>query len=125
MSAFGQSTTGRVLAFAAGLMLAGGGFAALSTGIVSLMAMSLPLLVGIAVTIVAVPLGVDRFPYQIILALIGLPVGLFLYAIALNVIIHYAPAYGYVLIALSIPMFLSAALAPKPAGSLHALESAH
>ena len=113
MSEFGKSTTGRLLSLALAIMLAGGGLTAVSTGTLSLMAMGLPLMIGIAISIIAVPQGADRFPYHIALLLFVLPLSLFCYGITLGIIKEYAPSLGYVLLGLSIIPLGSALLAPK------------
>jgi len=115
MSEFGKSTTGRLLSFSLAIILAGGGLAAVSTGTLSLMAMGFPLMIGIALAIVAVPQGADQFPYHTALLLFVLPTSLFCYGITLGIIMEYAPSGGYVLLALAVIPLASALMAPKSA----------
>jgi hypothetical protein len=109
MSDYAQSTSGRLLTLAVGLALLGGGAAVLLGGSMAPVLLGGGLLGGICCAILAVGLGIERFPFQTALSLISLPWILFLYVIAQSLIAHARSNGGYLLLVLAAAAFARAA----------------
>lgn len=125
MSNYAQSTSGRLLTLAVGVALLGGGAAALLGGSIAPVVLCSGLLGAIGCTILAVGLGIERFPFQTALSLICLPWGLFLYVLGQGVMAHARPDGGYLMLllaaaALARAAFVGANLAAPRQAEAHA-----
>jgi hypothetical protein len=125
MSDYAQSTSGRLLTLAVALALLGGGGAMILGGSMAPLLLSGGLLGGICCAILAVGLGIERFPFQTALSLISLPWILFLFVIGQSVMAHARSNGGYLLLvlaaaALARAAFVGAKLAAPRQAEAHA-----
>lgn len=100
MKEFARSAPGRLFQFAVGLLLVGGGAAALLGEPQATWIIALAFPVAIALGVVCVALASSEWLKMAIAMALGLPFVLFVYALVLGVIIQYAPAGGSVLVVL-------------------------
>jgi len=100
MKALSSNPYGRLLSTAIVLALAGGGAAALTTGLLSIVLLGLSLLGGVGLSIVAIALMIDDEPAAAMYAVILLPFALFLYMVGYGVVLREAAWGGYGSIAL-------------------------
>jgi hypothetical protein len=112
MSSIFQSTSGRMLVAAVGVASLGGGMAIVIGGTAALPIFAMSVLVGIAVSIVAVALGVEEWnALEGTLAVLSLPVVLFMYSQGQQVVMRdHSMGGAYALIALGLAALVRAAL---------------
>jgi hypothetical protein len=107
------------MALSIGIALVGGGIAAVMHNSSDLL-MSASLFVPIAINIVGLPQALEEHWTEAALAVILLPIALFLYAVGVCVMRQYHPEVGYLFIALGLAAFgMAARPAPTRAGAPH------
>jgi hypothetical protein len=109
MESYHQSVPGRMLAFAAAVLLATGAVLPFSAEGVSLY--TLPIIGSISIAIISVGLGVSEHPYETILAILVLPVALFLYVLLVGVVV---PALHAVVYPMAVGALLLSVVAARP-----------
>lgn len=102
MSNFIQSTSGRLMSLSISLALIGGGASAFMEQTSSLYVMAFSVFVAIVGCIASLELSIDEHPQLTVLAIIGLPVFLFLYMVALGFVMSVYAAGGYAFIGLGV-----------------------
>lgn len=117
---------GRLLSAAMAIALLGGGIASILQSSFSLPLMTISVFIGIALSIVAVGLSVEdhKTPLFTSLAVIVLPVALFLYAIGVSLAMARAPWAGYCFAGLGV-VFAVLAAAGERRRSIRIDEPAH
>jgi len=108
MAKFIESTSGRLMSFSVSAALLGGGASALMQSPTSLYVMAFSTFGAVVGCVAALQLGIEDHHEETVMAVIFLPMLLFLYAVALGFVMNYYQAGAYAFLALGAGVLLVA-----------------
>ena len=124
MTPYRASAAARFLQLSAALVLVGGGLIAV-TGLSPDTALPPVFAVAIVGGLVGLGLGIDRHPAPTALLVITLPFALFAYFLVLQIVLAYAPTWGWLLAGWGLVHLAMAALHAPRAARRHASVESH